>query len=92
MFLETLAAKEGSVATANAFQGARKTIDYDYIPAAVFTNPQVATVGLTEDEEMRRFKACACTTVEIARIPKAKAIKEARGLIKMVIHDYVLMA
>jgi mercuric reductase len=86
MFLETLAAKEGAVAAANAFEVAGQTIDYDAIPAAVFTNPQVATVGLTEEEEMRRFDACACRTVEVARIPKAKAIKETRGLIKMVIH------
>lgn len=86
MFLETLAAKEGMVATTNAFENAGKTIDYDTIPAAVFTNPQVATVGLTEEEEMRRYQACACRTVEVSRIPKAKAIKETRGLIKMVIH------
>ncbi len=86
MFLETLAAKEGMVAATNAFENAGKTIDYDTIPAAVFTNPQVATVGLTEEEEMRRFQACACRTLEVARIPKAKAIKEERGLIKMVIH------
>ncbi|MBI3287063.1 MAG: mercuric reductase, partial [Chloroflexi bacterium] len=86
MFLETLAAKEGRIATANAFENAEQTIDYDTIPSAVFTNPQVATVGLTEEEEMRRFGACACRTVEVARIPKAKAIKEMRGLIKMVVH------
>lgn len=86
MFLETVAAKEGAVAAANAFEDVRKGIDYDTIPAAVFTNPQVATVGLTEEEEMRRFGACACRTVEVARIPKAKAINEDRGLIKMVIH------
>jgi mercuric reductase len=86
MFLETLAAREGMVATSNAFEDAGKTIDYDVIPAAVFTNPQVATVGLTEEEEMRRYNACACRTVEVSRIPKAKAIKEDRGLIKMVIH------
>jgi mercuric reductase len=86
LLLETVAAKEGSVAAANAFDGAGPTIDYDAIPSAVFTNPQVATVGLTEEEEMRRFNACACRTVEVARIPKAKAIKETRGLIKMVIH------
>ena len=85
MFLETLAAKEGRVATANAFEGAGLTINYDTIPAAVFTNPEVATVGLTEDEIMRRLGVCACRTVELARIPKAKAIKETRGLIKMVV-------
>jgi mercuric reductase len=86
MFLETLAAKEGAVAASNALENAGKIIDYDSIPAAVFTNPQVATVGLTEEEEMRRFGACSCRTVEVARIPKAKAIKETRGLIKMVAH------
>ena len=86
MFLETVAAREGYIAAANAFEDARKRINYDTVPSAVFTNPQVATVGLTEEEEMRRFRACACRTVEVARIPKAKAIKETRGLIKMVIH------
>jgi mercuric reductase len=85
-FLEALAAKEGKIATSNAFEEAGKTIDYDTIPAAVFTNPQVATVGLTEEEEMRRYNACSCRTVEVGRISKAKAIKEDRGLIKMVIH------
>lgn len=85
MFLETLAAKEGRVATTNAFEDAGLSINYDTIPAAVFTNPEVATVGLTEDEIMRRLGVCACRTVEVARVPKARAIKETRGLIKMVV-------
>ncbi|HXF51498.1 MAG TPA: mercury(II) reductase [Dehalococcoidia bacterium] len=85
-FLETVAAREGMIAASNALENARRTMDYDTVPAAVFTNPQVATVGLTEEEEMERYGACACRTVEVARIPKAKAIKEDRGLIKMVIH------
>jgi mercuric reductase len=86
MFLEPLAAKEGMVATVNAFEDARKSINYDTVPAAVFTNPQVATVGLTEADEMARFGACACRTVEVARLPKAKALRETRGRMKMVIH------
>jgi mercuric reductase len=85
-FLETVAAREGMIAAANALEGSRRTLDYDAVPAAVFTNPQVATVGLTEEEEMRRFGACACRTVPVARIPKARAINEERGLIKMVVH------
>jgi len=86
MFLETVAAKEGAVAASNALEGARKTINYEHVPAAVFTNPQVATVGLTEEQEVERFGACSCRTVEVARIPKAQAVKETRGLIKMVVH------
>ncbi len=85
-FLETVAAREGMIAASNALENERRTMDYDTVPAAVFTNPQVATVGLTEEEEMERYGACACRTVEVARIPKAKAINENRGLIKMVIH------
>lgn len=85
-FLETVAAKEGAVAASNALEGARKTINYEHVPAAVFTNPQVATVGLTEEQEMERLGACSCRTVEVARIPRAQAVKETRGLIKMVVH------
>lgn len=85
-FLETVAAKEGAVAASNALEGARKTINYEHVPAAVFTNPQVATVGLTEEQEMDRFGACSCRTIDVARIPKAQAVKETRGKIKMVVH------
>ncbi|MBF6598936.1 MAG: mercury(II) reductase [Dehalococcoidia bacterium] len=85
-FLETVAAKEGATAAANALGAAGKTINYEHVPAAVFTNPQVAMVGLTEEQEVERFGACSCRTVEVARIPKAQAVKETRGLIKMVIH------
>ena len=83
--LETVAAKEGALATENALSGARRTINYDHVPSAVFTNPQVASVGLTEEEEMRRFKACACRTIYMDTVPKALAINEDRGAFKMVI-------
>ncbi len=84
-FLETVAAKEGSIATSNALEGTKKTIDYDSVPKAVFTDPQVASVGLTEEEYMRRYNVCSCRTIEIAQVPKAMAIKETRGLVKMAI-------
>ena len=86
MPLETVAAKEGSLAAENALTGSLKSINYDHVPQAVFTNPQVASVGLTEDEEMSRFNACACRTIYMDAIPKADVIKESRGVFKMVIH------
>ncbi len=84
-FLETVAAKEGNIAASNALEGTKKTIDYDSVPKAVFTDPQVASVGLTEEEYMRRYNVCSCRTIEIAQVPKAMAIKETRGLVKMAI-------
>jgi mercuric reductase len=85
-FLETVAAKEGSIAASNALEGTKKGIDYNSVPKAVFTDPQVASVGVTEEEFMKRHNVCACRTVEIAQVPKAMVIKETRGLVKMGIH------
>ncbi len=84
--LETVAAKEGNIAASNALEGTKKAIDYDSVPKAIFTDPQVASVGLTEKESMRRYNACSCRTIEIAQVPKAMAVKETRGLVKMLVH------
>lgn len=86
MCLETVAAKEGKIAVENAFENAKKKIDFSSIPYAVFTDPEVASVGLTEAEYMKKYKTCNCRTVYMDRIPKALAIKDTRGLIKMVAH------
>ena len=84
--IETVAAKEGFLAAENALTGSDKSINYDHVPHAVFTNPQVASVGITEEEVMRRFNACACRTIYMDVVPKAMAIKEDRGVFKMNIH------
>ncbi|KXB97149.1 MAG: hypothetical protein AA908_08315 [Chlorobi bacterium NICIL-2] len=85
MALETVAAKEGAVAAENALTGSHLSLNYDEIPHAVFTTPQVASVGLTERELMRRLNVCACRTVPLSMVPKAKAVGETRGLVKLVI-------
>jgi mercuric reductase len=84
--LETVAAKEGALATENALTVPVRSLNYDHVPNAVFTNPQVASVGITEEEEMRRFNACSCRTIYMDAVPKALAINEDRGVFKMVIH------
>jgi mercuric reductase len=84
--LETVAAKEGSMAAENALTVPVRSINYDHVPSAVFTNPQVASVGLTEDQELERFNSCSCRTNYMDVVPKAEAIKEDRGAFKMVIH------
>lgn len=84
--LETVAAKEGKIAVENAFLGAKKKIDFSSIPYAVFTDPEVASVGLTESKYMEKYQTCNCRTVYMDKIPKAVAINDTRGLIKMVVH------
>ncbi len=82
--LETIAAKEGATAAENALRGTHKKIDFLPVPRAVFTSPQVASVGLTEKEAHESGYECACRTVEMSKVPKAITIRETRGLIKMV--------
>jgi mercuric reductase len=86
LMLETLAAKMGAVAVENAFRNAGKSINYHEIPAAVFTNPQVATVGYTEEEYLKKFKVCACRTLTFDLVPKAQVVKDTRGAIKMTVN------
>ena len=88
MALETVAAKEGAVAAENALTGSEKTINYEQIPHAVFTMPQVASVGITEAELMKRIKVCACRTVPISSVPKGRALKEKYGMVKLVINPH----
>lgn len=85
MPLETVAAKQGNIAVMNMFENANKTINYNEIPHAVFTSPEVAAVGITEEEYMKKYNTCMCSTVRLDHVEKALAIKDSRGLIRMVL-------
>jgi len=85
-WLETTAAKEGVLATENALEGKKSTLNYDIVPHAVFTSPEVASVGLSESELMRRINVCSCRTVTLDRVPKALASNNTKGLVKMVVN------
>ena len=84
--LETIAAKEGAVAVGNAFGQEKKRILFDEVPSAVFTYPEVASVGLTEAQAEERGIRCSCTVLPLALVPKASIIGETRGVLKLVIN------
>lgn len=85
MPLETTAAKQGSIAVENMFENAKRIINYNEVPHAVFTSPEVASVGITEEEYMKKYNVCLCSTVNLDHVEKALVVKDTRGLIKMVI-------
>jgi len=84
--LETVAAKEGNHAVKNAFGDEGVSIDYDAVPAVVFTSPEVAAVGTTELEYMDEHGTCSCRTVRMEDVPRAKAVKNTDGLVQVVKH------
>ncbi|HED05531.1 MAG TPA: mercury(II) reductase [Ignavibacteria bacterium] len=83
--LETVAAKEGSIAASNIFKNTKKTINYNEIPSAVFTSPEVAVVGITEEEYAKKHGTCLCSTIKLEHVEKALAIKDIRGVIRMIL-------
>ena len=78
-------AHDGVIAASNALNGEMRVVDHTVIPRTIFTDPQVAVVGLTDDEANQRGFRCNCGTVPMRIVPRAGAISDTRGLIKMVI-------
>ncbi len=83
--LETVAGKEGSIAAENALTGKGKKMDFSSVPHAVFTMPQVSSVGLTEKKAEEKGINCRCSSIPMELVPKAVLAKDTRGLVKMVI-------
>ncbi len=53
----------GNIAASNALGGAGGTVDHALIPRAIFTDPPVGVVGLTDEEANARGFGCACNAV-----------------------------
>ena len=82
--LVTLAAKEGAVAAENALIGSNKTIDYDSVPQAVFTDPEVAWVGISLEEAHKRGIEAEERTLDLSKVPRAVISGRTEGFFKVV--------
>ncbi len=79
-------AHDGKIAAHNALSGEPlQKVDHRVIPRTIFTDPQVAVVGLTDEEAVAAGIACNCNTIPLSVVPRAGAIRDTRGVIKMVL-------
>ncbi len=78
-------AHDGVIAASNALNGEKRSVDHTVIPRTIFTDPPVAVVGLTDEEANQRGFRCNCGTVPMRIVPRAGAIRDTRGLIKLVL-------
>ena len=78
-------AHNGGIAASNALAGTHRPVDHTVIPRTIFTDPQVAVVGLTDEEANARGIPCQCNTIPLSAVPRAGAIRNTRGVIKMVL-------
>lgn len=53
--LTPMAIREGQAFADNVFGRATATVDHSLVPTAVFTTPEIGTVGLTEEEALKTF-------------------------------------
>ena len=79
-----VAAAAGTRAGIN-MTGGDATLDLTAMPAVVFTDPQVATVGLTEAEAHTQNIETDSRTLALDNVPRALVNFETRGFIKIVI-------
>lgn len=82
-----VANEESSVAWNNAFHEKKTKMDYQVIPYAVFTYPEIASVGLTEEEAKKRSEIL----VGIARysdVAKGNAMMEQDGFAKAIVEKH----
>jgi mercuric reductase len=81
-------AHDGKIAAHNALSGEPlREVDHTVIPRVIFTDPQVAVVGLTDEEAVASGMACTCNAIPLRVVPRAGAIRETRGVIKMVLDE-----
>ena len=79
-------AHDGKIAAHNALSGeSPREVDHSVVPRTIFTDPQVAIVGLTDEEAVAAGIECSCNTIPLSVVPRAGAIRDTRGVIKMVL-------
>jgi mercuric reductase len=80
--------QDGGIVAHNAFaNGEARRVDHRVIPRTIFTDPQIAVVGMTEEEAQAAGHRCWCSTVPMSLVPRAGAIRDTAGMIKMVADD-----
>ncbi|MBI4278992.1 MAG: hypothetical protein HY660_11090 [Armatimonadetes bacterium] len=79
-----VAAYGGGLAAENALTGAGRVYDLTALPRVTFTDPQVASVGLTEAQAQERGIEVKVATLHLKNVPRAIAARDTRGLIKLV--------
>jgi dihydrolipoamide dehydrogenase len=82
--LAHIASKEGIICVEKIAGLTPKTIDYQYFPSCIYTNPEIASFGLKEQEAINKGY-----TIKIGKIPftangKAKASGQTDGFVKLI--------
>jgi mercuric reductase len=79
-----VAAYAGTMAADNALNGAKRAFDTSAMARVTFTDPQVASTGLTEEQARAAGHEVKVSVLPMSAVPRALAARDTRGLIKLV--------
>lgn len=79
-----VAASGGALAAENALTGNGRRYDLSALPKVTFTDPAVASVGLTEEQARARGIEPLASRLPLEQVPRALAAHDTRGFIKLV--------
>ncbi len=77
------ASAEG-IAAAESIAGKPGDVNYDSIPSIIYTWPEVACVGLTEEQVKEREIPYDASTFPFAGVGRARCLGEASGFVKLI--------
>lgn len=83
IMLAHMASKEGMIAAENAV-GGDAVINRSVVPAAIFTSPEIASVGLREKQALDKGYRIKIGRFQFRALGKAHAMGEISGLIKII--------
>ncbi|KGX91831.1 mercuric reductase [Pontibacillus marinus BH030004 = DSM 16465] len=79
-----VAAYEGGLVADNAIGGLNKKLDLSVVPGVTFTNPSIATVGLTEEQAKEKGYEVKTSVLPLDAVPRAIVNRETTGVFKLV--------
>jgi len=79
-----VAAYVGALAAENALTGSERRYDLSALPKVTFTDPAVASVGLSEDQARAQGIEPLVSKLPLEHVPRALAAHDTRGFIKLV--------
>ncbi|MBK6888078.1 MAG: NAD(P)H-quinone dehydrogenase [Tetrasphaera sp.] len=81
--LASVAAMQGRIAMAHALGDAVAPLNLDVVSANIFTDPEIATVGVSQKSVEALGLQVRTTTLPLARNPRAKMLGIADGFVKL---------
>jgi glutathione reductase (NADPH) len=85
--LTPVALGEAMVVADRLFGEGRRAMDYEFIPTAVFTHPNIGTVGLTEAQARKRLGAVRIFRSDFKPLRHTLSGSTERCLVKLVVDD-----